>query len=153
MSVVPAYASYKHIRVTSPAEFVAHVEINRESRLNAFSQAVWLEFGSVFNQISNDADFRAVVLSGAGDRAFTSGLDVKSAASEGPFANGATDELDEVRKAKLLRSHMDEFQRCISAMEKCEKRTYFPSMFKLITNVTSLSLLFYSFFTDCDLLL
>ncbi len=127
-SPLPSYASYKHIRVTSPAEHVAHVQIDRQSRLNAFSEEVWTEFGAVFHQISADPEFRAVVLSGAGNRAFTSGLDVKAAASEGPFANGATDDMDEVRKAKLLRSHIEDFQSSISAMEKCEKRTFFFSL-------------------------
>lgn len=121
MSAAPAYSSYQYMRVTSPAEYVAHVEINNPKRLNAFSQAVWLEFGKVFDQISADPDFRVAILSGTGDRAFTSGLDVKSAASDSPLSSG---EGDEVRKAKLLRSHIEEFQTSISAMEKCEKREF-----------------------------
>ncbi|KAM3462122.1 hypothetical protein MY5147_009199 [Beauveria neobassiana] len=118
MSVVPAYESYQYMRVTSPAEYVAHVEINNPKRLNAFSQAVWLEYGRVFEQISVDAQFRVAVLSGVGDRAFTSGLDVKAAAGDSPLT---TAEGDEVRRAKLLRNHIEEFQTSISAMEKCEK--------------------------------
>ncbi|KAM3506358.1 hypothetical protein MY10362_002417 [Beauveria mimosiformis] len=117
MSVVPAYESYQYMRVTSPAEHVAHVEINNPKRLNAFSQAVWLEYGRVFEQISADAQFRVVVLSGVGDRAFTSGLDVK-AAVDSPLT---TTEGDSVRRAKLLRNFIEEFQTSISAMEKCEK--------------------------------
>ncbi|KAM3534729.1 hypothetical protein MY4038_001982 [Beauveria bassiana] len=118
MSVVPAYESYQYMRVTSPAEYVAHVEINNPKRLNAFSQAVWLEYGRVFEQISADAQFRVAVLSGVGDRAFTSGLDVKAAAGDSPLT---TAEGDEVRRAKLLRNHIEEFQTSISAMEMCEK--------------------------------
>ncbi|OAR02737.1 hypothetical protein LLEC1_07327 [Akanthomyces lecanii] len=118
MSVVAAYESYRYMRVTSPAEHVAHVEMNNPRRLNAFSQAVWLEFGRVFEQISADAQFRVAILSGAGDRAFTSGLDVKAAAADSPLT---TAEGDEVRRAKLLRSHIEEFQTSITAMEKCEK--------------------------------
>lgn len=116
-----AYSSYQYFRVTSPAEHVAHVEINNPRRLNAFSQAVWLEYGKVFEQISADPAFRVAILSGAGDRAFTSGLDVKSASTDSPLTSS---DGDEVRKAKYLRSHIEEFQTSISAAEKCEKREF-----------------------------
>lgn len=116
----PEYASYQHILVSMPAPFVAHVEINRPRKLNAFSRPMWLEFRRVFAQLSDDADVRTVVLSGAGDRAFTSGLDVQAAEQDGALTGG--DGADVARKAKRLRSHIEEFQECISAAEKCEKR-------------------------------
>ncbi|KAF5017848.1 hypothetical protein F66182_10193 [Fusarium sp. NRRL 66182] len=115
---LPAYASYQHMLVSSPGPFVAHVEINRPKKLNAFSQAVWLEFGRVFTQLSDDPDVRAVVLSGAGDRAFTAGLDVQAAAGDGILSG---QDGDVAKKAKALRSHIEEFQESIGAMEKCEK--------------------------------
>ena len=115
----PEYASYQHILVSTPAPFVAHVEINRPQKLNAFSQAVWLEFGRVFQQLSADPEVRVVVLSGAGDRAFTAGLDVQAASQDGVL-NGKA--VDAARKAKDIRSHIEEFQESIGAMEKCEKR-------------------------------
>ncbi|KAJ4157387.1 hypothetical protein NW754_009033 [Fusarium falciforme] len=74
--------------------------------------------GASFEQLSHDAEVRAVVLSGAGDRAFTAGLDVQAATSDGVLNGG---EQDVARKAKALRSHIEEFQASISAMEKCEK--------------------------------
>lgn len=120
VSIFPAYQSYEFMRVTSPQEFVAHVEINRPAKLNAFSRAVWLEFGRVFRQLSDDSDVRVVVLSGAGDRAFTAGLDVSAATSEGPMSGEGSD-LDPARRAKALRGHIEEFQTSISEMEKCEK--------------------------------
>ncbi|QPH11533.1 hypothetical protein C2857_003322 [Epichloe festucae Fl1] len=119
-SVLPAYASYEFMRVTSPSEFVAHLELNRLEKLNAFSRAVWLEFGRVFRQLSDDSDVRVVVLSGAGDRAFTAGLDVTAASSEGPMSGGGSD-ADPARKAKAWRAYIEEFQVSISEMEKCEK--------------------------------
>ncbi|KAF4989900.1 hypothetical protein FDECE_14563 [Fusarium decemcellulare] len=115
---LPAYASYEYLLVSSPSPFVAHVEINRPRKLNAFSQAVWLEFGRVFKQLSDDADVRAIVLSGAGDRAFTAGLDVQAAAGDGILGGGTG---DVARKAKAMRSHIEEFQDSIGAVEKCEK--------------------------------
>jgi delta(3,5)-delta(2,4)-dienoyl-CoA isomerase len=113
--------SYEFFLVTSPAPFVAHVEINRPKKLNAFSQPVWLEFGRIFNQLSADPDVRAVVLSGAGDRAFTAGLDVQAASQDGTLNAAAA---DPARKAKAMRAHIEEFQGSVTAMEKCEKREW-----------------------------
>lgn len=118
---LPAYKSFEYIRVSSPAPLVAHVEINRPKKLNAFSQPVWQEFGRVFEQLSEDADVRAVVLSGAGDRAFTAGLDVQAAGEDGVLT---ANDNDAARIAKKLRNHIEEFQRSVSAMEKCEKRKW-----------------------------
>ena len=122
---LPAYKSYKFFNVTSPSEGVAHVEINRPEKLNAFSQPVWLEFGQVWKQIQFDEDVRVAILSGAGDRAFTAGLDVQAAASGGPFQGH--EDAGVAKKAKVLREHIEEFQDCVTAMEKCEKREYIPS--------------------------
>jgi delta(3,5)-delta(2,4)-dienoyl-CoA isomerase len=106
--------------VSSPNPFVVHVQINRPSKLNAFSQPVWLEFGVLFTQLSHDPDVRAIVLSAAGDRAFTAGLDLQAASQDGVL-NTKT---DAARTAALLRRHISEFQACISRMEECEKRAF-----------------------------
>ncbi|KAL7790001.1 ClpP/crotonase-like domain-containing protein [Trichoderma ceciliae] len=117
-SPLAAYGAYKYFAVTSPKPFVAHVQIQRPEKLNAFSEAMWLEFGRVFRQLSADADVRAVVLSGAGDRAFTAGLDVQSASQDGTLMS---EEKDPARRAKKMRAQIEEFQDSIGAMEKCEK--------------------------------
>ena len=121
-----AYSGYTHFIVTSPSPLVAHVEINRPAKLNAFYEAMWLELRQVFRQLSSDPDVRAVVLSGAGDRAFTAGLDV-TAASEGGVLSGG-EGLDGARKAAKVRRYIEEFQGCISAVERCEKRRW-PYLF------------------------
>ncbi|KAK4222976.1 putative delta-delta-dienoyl-CoA isomerase mitochondrial precursor [Podospora fimiseda] len=115
-----SYSDFKYFTVNSPAPFVAHVEINRPTKLNAFIEAMWLELRQVFNRLSTDPEVRAVVLSGTGERAFSAGLDVTEAASENGVLSGA-DKLDGARKAAKLRRHIAEFQECISAVEKCEK--------------------------------
>ncbi|KAG6041976.1 hypothetical protein E4U41_007495 [Claviceps citrina] len=115
--ILPAYTAYQFMRVTSPAELVAHVEIDRAAKLNAFTRAVWLEFGRAFGQLSRDGEVRAVVVSGAGERAFTAGLDLGSLMGDG----AGEGELDAARRAKGLRGHIEEFQGCISEMERCEK--------------------------------
>lgn len=126
---LPAYAHYQHYLITAPLPLVAHVEINRPAKLNAFHEAMWVELRAVFRQLSSDADVRAVVLSGAGDRAFTAGLDV-TAASEGVLSGGeGSPPLDGARVAAGLRRHIAEFQECIGAVERCEKRRFFPFFF------------------------
>lgn len=117
-SPLAAYSAYKFFTVTSPKPFVAHVQIQRPDKLNAFSEVMWLEFGRVFQQLSADADVRAVVLSGAGDKAFTAGLDVQSASQDSTLMS---DQKDPARKAKGMRAQIEEFQASIGAMEKCEK--------------------------------
>lgn len=117
--------NYTHFTTTSPAPFVAHVEINRAAKLNAFTRDMWLEFGAVFSRLSHDPDVRAVVLSGAGDRAFCAGLDVQAAAGDGVFGGDGSGG-DVGRVATGLTRRIEEFQSSIGKMEECEKRE-FPS--------------------------
>lgn len=80
---------------------------------------MWIELAQVFNDLSTNPSVRAIVLSGAGDKAFTTGLDVK-AASEG-LLSGQEAGADPARNAANLRRHVSSFQDCISAVERCEK--------------------------------
>ena len=80
---------------------------------------MWLEMRLVFAQLSGDSNVRAIVLSGAGERAFTTGLDVQKAS--GGFLSDSSNAADSARAAKILRYHIGEFQDCITAIERCEK--------------------------------
>lgn len=122
--ILPAYTTYAHFRVTAPAAHVAHVEIDRPAKLNAFVRAMWLELRAVFAQLSADPAVRAVVLTGAGDRAFTAGLDVQAAAASEATLQGAAGGRDVAREATIRRRDLVEFQECISAVERCEKREW-----------------------------
>ena len=76
----------------------------------------------VFEALSDSSSVRAVLLSGAGPKAFTAGLDVQSAAKTGILAEIAENTtLDGARIATGVRRHLVEFQDCISSVEKCEK--------------------------------
>ncbi|PWY86598.1 enoyl-CoA hydratase/isomerase family protein [Aspergillus sclerotioniger CBS 115572] len=114
--------TYQHFNVTFPPEqqYVAHVEIHRPDKLNAFIEAMWLELSAIFTRLSSDPSVRSIVLTGAGDRAFSAGLDVK-AASEGLLSDSPESDLDSARRAAHLRRHIVSFQDCISSIEKCEK--------------------------------
>ena len=116
------YAHYAHFNITNPDTYVAHVEINRPAKLNAFKRVMWIELRAIFTQLSTDPEVRAVVLSGAGDRAFTAGLDVQAASQGETAVQGPKRGVDGARAATAMRREVYEFQACISAIEKCEKR-------------------------------
>lgn len=110
--------SYQYIRLSQPSEFVTHVELNRPDKLNAFIPQLWTELGQVFKQLSTDPDVRAIVLSGAGDRAFTAGLDVVSA---GQWMGEIASMPDVARRTVHMRRHILEMQDCLNVIETCEK--------------------------------
>lgn len=55
---------------------VATVTINRPAKLNALSLSMYDDLGRVFAEVRDDADIRAVVLTGAGEKAFCVGADL-----------------------------------------------------------------------------
>lgn len=55
---------------------VATVTINRPDKLNALSLQMYEELGRAFAEARDDAEIRAVVLTGAGERAFCVGADL-----------------------------------------------------------------------------
>ncbi len=66
------------------ADGVAVVTLNRPGAMNALSRALRAELAAAMVAVDADDDVRAVVLTGAGERAFTAGLDLKElGASDG----------------------------------------------------------------------
>lgn len=61
---------------------VATVTLNRPSRMNAFTRAMWEELASEMTELSRAADVRCVVLRGAGREAFSAGADIAEFESE-----------------------------------------------------------------------
>jgi enoyl-CoA hydratase len=70
------------------ADGIAVVTLNRPEAMNALSKALRSELYRVMTDLNADDAVRAVVLTGAGSRAFTAGLDLKELGSE-PGALGA----------------------------------------------------------------
>lgn len=64
---------------TSPEDRVATITLNRPQALNAFNRRMCEELREAWHRIKDDTSIHAVVLRAAGDRAFCSGLDVKTA--------------------------------------------------------------------------
>jgi len=82
---------------------------------------MWKELRAIFNGLSESPSVRAVVLSGAGPRAFTTGLDVQTQSKSDGVLGQFDNFVDPARGATFLRRHVLDFQDCISAIERCEK--------------------------------
>ena len=62
---------------------VATITLNRPEKLNSFNQEMQDELMQVWRDVKFDDDIRVVVMTGAGDRAFCSGVDVGRARDGG----------------------------------------------------------------------
>ncbi len=56
---------------------VAFITINRPDAMNALSNALVEEFDKAFDLVEQDAEVRALIITGAGDKAFMAGADIK----------------------------------------------------------------------------
>jgi enoyl-CoA hydratase len=59
------------------AEGIATITINRPQVLNSLNQATIRELASVLKEAGDDPGVRVVILTGAGEKAFIGGADVK----------------------------------------------------------------------------
>ncbi len=71
---------------TEIGDAVATVTIDRQSRLNALNPQVMAEIDATFAELRDNAELRAVILAGAGDRAFVAGADIGVLARMGPMS-------------------------------------------------------------------
>ena len=62
---------------------VATITLNRPEAMNALSNALRAEFCSVCQDVRDDKTIHALIVTGAGDRAFTAGLDLKELGESG----------------------------------------------------------------------
>ena len=63
---------------------VAHVTINRPERLNACDFATYARLAEIWREFQNDPVLRVGILTGAGERAFCAGSDIKANYVESP---------------------------------------------------------------------
>ncbi len=80
---------YEHLAVEREDRVIS-VTLNRPERMNAFDEQTVSEFVEVFSEYRDTPDLWAMILTGAGERSFCSGLDVKS------LAASQADSLDKV---------------------------------------------------------
>ena len=67
------------------ADFVATVTINRPDKLNALDEPTRVELVDALDELKNDDEVRVVVLTGAGDKAFVAGADIKDFEGRKPW--------------------------------------------------------------------
>jgi enoyl-CoA hydratase len=72
---------FQHILFEVDASGIALVAINRPEKLNALSGAVVAELDEAFEKIAHENEIRALILTGAGDKAFVAGADIRELAS------------------------------------------------------------------------
>ncbi|MEO9634667.1 MAG: crotonase/enoyl-CoA hydratase family protein [Parasphingorhabdus sp.] len=69
------------------ADNIATITINRPEKMNAFTGTMIKEMTDAFDRIDADDDVRAVVVTGAGERAFCAGADLTPEDGKKPFAS------------------------------------------------------------------
>ncbi|HEY9091967.1 crotonase/enoyl-CoA hydratase family protein [Parasphingorhabdus sp.] len=69
------------------ADNIATITINRPEKMNAFTNTMLQEMCDAFDRIDADDDVRAVIVTGAGDRAFCAGADLTPEGGGKPFAS------------------------------------------------------------------
>ena len=72
-------------------DHVALVTIDRQDALNALSFDLLDELGAALAALDADAECRAIVLTGAGERAFAAGADIRELATQTPITLAAND--------------------------------------------------------------
>ena len=61
---------------------IATVVLNKPERLNALDRTMWRRLGEIMHELDADASLRAIVVRGAGEKAFAAGADIAEFASE-----------------------------------------------------------------------
>ncbi|MGI9411605.1 MAG: enoyl-CoA hydratase [Hyphomicrobiaceae bacterium] len=61
---------------------VGHITFNNPAKRNAVSLDMWVRFGELLEEYEADPELRALVISGAGGKAFVSGADISKFESE-----------------------------------------------------------------------
>jgi enoyl-CoA hydratase len=75
---------YEQVLFETDTAGVALVAINRPDKLNALSAAVIAELRDAFERIEKDPGIRALILTGAGEKAFVAGADINELAALSP---------------------------------------------------------------------
>ena len=75
---------YEHVLFEAEAGGIALLTVNRPDKLNALTGAVISELRDAFERVEKDPAIRALVLTGAGEKAFVAGADIKELANLSP---------------------------------------------------------------------
>jgi len=113
---MPDYSRYEFIKV-EVAERVATVTLNRPDKLNAVNPGLHHELMTIWNDLAEDREVNAIILTGAG-RAFCAGGDVKGMAS-GTLASASGGKAERITAAegrRIVQNMLDVEQPIIGAI-------------------------------------
>src|SRR5581483_7439991 len=79
-----SHMSYSHIVFETGADGIAQLTLNRPDKLNALNSATVLELDDAFRRARTDAAIRALIVTGAGEKAFVAGADINELAVLSP---------------------------------------------------------------------
>src|SRR5262249_12782603 len=95
-------------------EGIALITLNRPERLNAVNYGLIDRLMTVLDQIEIDADVRAIILTGAGERASSAGADIHEF-SESVAHGAATAVRDFVRRGQAMTARLEAFEKPVIA--------------------------------------
>src|SRR5580704_11788939 len=72
------------IHLAREGRYIAIVTIDNQPRLNAMTRQMLADLGRVWDELERDDTCRCIILTGAGERAFTVGADISGDLSAGP---------------------------------------------------------------------
>jgi enoyl-CoA hydratase len=90
--------------LTSIEDKIAILTINKESSLNALSEAVLDDLHIAFANLENDNNIHIIILTGAGEKAFIAGADIKEMSNLKP-----NEAFEYARKGQLLTEYIENF--------------------------------------------
>lgn len=92
--------------LTEEKSGVLYLTINREDKMNALNFATLEELREIFNNVIDDKDIKAVIITGSGEKAFVAGADISEIAT-----------LNDVKARKFAENGQDIFM----MIENCHK--------------------------------
>ena len=83
-TTLSSHMSYKNIRLDTDQDGVALITVNRPEKLNALNRETMGELDDAFTRARQDAAIRGLIITGAGEKAFVAGADIKELAVLAP---------------------------------------------------------------------
>jgi enoyl-CoA hydratase len=116
----PEAPAPRYVHVAFPIEHVALVTFDRQDALNALNFALISELTDALELLDRDPACRCIVLTGAGDRAFAAGADIKELARQTPTSLTVDDEFHRWERIKRIRKPIVAAVRGVALGGGCE---------------------------------
>lgn len=116
----PGAAAPRYVHVAFPIDHVALVTFDRQDALNALNFALIAELTDALEHLDRDPACRCIVLTGAGDRAFAAGADIKELARQTPTSLTVDDEFHRWERIKRIRKPIIAAVRGVALGGGCE---------------------------------